>query len=98
MFGSNLECAPLVMYESFASKTAFVTTNAGNVRDHEGYLKIVDTPTIMAKETNYLLDNDKEREALVNKAYGLWENNHTTEKIIDKYEEHFKELIGQSKY
>jgi glycosyltransferase involved in cell wall biosynthesis len=34
LFGSRVECSPLVMFEAFASKTLFVTTDCGNVRDY----------------------------------------------------------------
>lgn len=33
VFGSRVECSPLVMFESFASRTLFITTNCGNVSD-----------------------------------------------------------------
>ncbi len=93
LFGSQIECAPLVMYESFASKTPFITTEVGNVKDHKEYLKIVKTPKEMALVANKLLDNDAARKELANKAFLLWENGHTWNKITDLYEKLFKELV-----
>jgi len=92
--GSSWECAPLVMYESFASKTPFITTDVGNASDHKEYLKIVNTPEQMAEEANNLLDNSDERYALAQKAYEFWRQNHVLEKIFDKYEALFKKLTA----
>jgi len=41
LFASKVECAPLVMYESFASQTPFITTPVGNVSDHRDFVNIV---------------------------------------------------------
>lgn len=89
LFGSKIECAPLVMYESFASKTVFITTNVGNVKDHKDYLKIVKTTEEMAEIANYLLENKKERELLTEEAFRRWRKNHTWEKIVSRYESLF---------
>jgi glycosyltransferase involved in cell wall biosynthesis len=42
IFGSKVECSPLVMFEAFASKTLFITTDCGNVRDYEDIAVIVE--------------------------------------------------------
>jgi len=34
VFGSRVECSPLVMFEAFASRTLFVATESGNITDH----------------------------------------------------------------
>ena len=86
LFGSQIECAPLVMYEAFASKTPFVTTEAGNVRDHEEVIKIVKTPDGMASVANDLIDDDIKREEVAGKAYQLWQEHHTWERIVEQYE------------
>jgi glycosyltransferase involved in cell wall biosynthesis len=41
LFGSQVECSPLVMFEAFASRTLFVTTECGNVRDHDAVARVV---------------------------------------------------------
>ena len=89
LFGSRFECAPLVMYESFAAKTVFITTDVGNVRECEDYLKIISTPDEMAKEANHLLDNPDERYALSKEAHDLWKEKYSIESIIGQYEELF---------
>jgi glycosyltransferase involved in cell wall biosynthesis len=93
LFGSRIECAPLVMYESFASKTPFITTDVGNVKDHVDFLSIIKTPQEMATVANNLLDNELERVGMANKAFKLWNEKHTWNKIIDQYDEMFKSLF-----
>lgn len=93
LFGSHIEYAPVVMYESFASKTPFITTNAGNVRDHEDCLKIVKTPDEMARVANRLLDSFKERKEMADKAFALWQKSHTWGKISEQYEGLFIKLV-----
>lgn len=41
LFTSSFEASPLVMFEAFASKTLFVTTECGNVRDYSDVVCIV---------------------------------------------------------
>jgi len=95
LFGSKVECAPLVMYEAFASKTAFITTPAGNVRDHAGVVVVVQSTTEMAAVANRLLDDDTERNRMTENAYCLWKLNHTWERIVDRYEKLFASLVQE---
>lgn len=92
LFGSELECAPLVMYESFAAGVPFITREVGNVRDHMAVLKIVKSPDEMAKTANHILDNPKERWNLVARARQLWREKHTWEKIAAEYDKLIKNL------
>lgn len=85
LFGSKIECAPIVMYEAFASRTPFITKNVGNVSEHAPYLKIVNTPFDMAYAANQLLDNSLLKEELAEKAFNLWNNGYTWDIIADKY-------------
>lgn len=93
LFGSQLECAPLVMYESFASKTPFITTDVGNVRDHKEYVRIVSTPAQMAREANRLLDDQDARGALADKAFGAWKTSYTWDAVSRQYDALVKELM-----
>ena len=90
--GSHLECAPLVMYESFAARTPFVTTDVGNVSDHKEYLRIVRTPNEMAEAANHLLDNRRGRETMAESAFRLWQEGYVIEEITDQYEQLFNRL------
>ncbi len=92
LFGSKIECAPLVMYESFASRTPFITTDVGNVKDHKEYLQIVASPEEMAAHANALLDDMNLRHALADRAYTLWKEHHTWDAVALRYEELFNQL------
>lgn len=92
MSGSLFECAPLVMYESFASGTPFVTTDVGNVREHEKYLRVANSPVDMAVAANEILDNEDIRKSLQVSALELWDRDHAVENLINEYENLFEEL------
>jgi L-malate glycosyltransferase len=93
LFGSQFECAPVVMYESFASKTPFITTDVGNVKDHADLLKIVKSPGEMAMIANRLLDHSEEADAVSEKAFQAWRNHYTWSRVADQYESLFKKLV-----
>ncbi len=93
LFGSRLECAPLVMYESFATQTPFVTTEVGNVRDHFPYLEMVRTPGEMAERANDILDSPARTKNLTDRAFELWQNGYTWGKIAGRYDAVFKKMI-----
>jgi len=93
LFGSEVECAPLVMYESFASKTPFISTPVGNVPDYKNIVKIVKNENEMAGVSNYLLDNDEARKNVSKKAFSEWKEKYTWDKIAEEYEKLFKSLI-----
>ena len=92
LFGSRVECAPLVMYESFASRTPFITTNVGNVKDNRDVVKIVSTPDEMAAVAEELLTSDAKRAAISERAYQLWSEQYTWDRIVDKYEALYQSL------
>ncbi|MDI6820690.1 MAG: glycosyltransferase family 4 protein [Patescibacteria group bacterium] len=93
LFGSEIECAPLVMYESFASKTIFITTNVGNISDYIGYLKIVSSPSEMSNVVNIFLNDREKREKLTEKAFRLWKEKYTWQKITELYEKLFASFV-----
>ncbi len=92
LFGSRVECAPLVMYESFAGKALFISTGVGNIPDYAEYAKIVRTPEEMAQATDHYLENEAERRALIEKAFAMWKEKYTWAVIADEYEALFKSL------
>ncbi|MEK7212442.1 MAG: glycosyltransferase family 4 protein [Patescibacteria group bacterium] len=94
LFGSKLECAPLVMYESFAAGLPFITTDVGNVRDHQDVVKIVKSPGEMAVVANDLLDNPEESRKLAERAKQLWRKKHTWEEIAAQYEDLCASLLS----
>ncbi len=92
LFGSALECAPLVMYESFAARTPFVTRPVGNVADHKEVLKIVTTTSEMARVTNYILDDPETAREIAQRAFALWQERHTWKQVAAQYEALYEKL------
>jgi glycosyltransferase involved in cell wall biosynthesis len=93
LFGSQVECAPLVMYEAFASRTPFITTNVGNVSDHQDVVQIIKTPDEMATVASELLKDESKRTAIAERAYQLWLREHTWESIAARYESLYQSLL-----
>ncbi len=94
LFGSRVECAPLVLYESFAAGLPFITRPVGNVADHQNVLKIVSTPAEMARVANYLIDDPTTAREVATRAQDEWKKEHTWEAIAQKYEQLYKRLKG----
>lgn len=94
LFGSEVECAPLVMYESFASKTPFITRPVGNVQDHATDLKIVTTSEEMARVANAILDDAQTKEAIADRAHATWEKSHQWSSIAQAYNDLYERLRG----
>ena len=94
LFGSRVECAPLVMYESFASGTPFITTPVGNVADHSDVVRIVRTPREMADEAGHLLDDNVARTRVAESGRKLWQYDHNWNAISGRYEELYLSLLA----
>ena len=85
LFGSYIEAFPLVILEAMASKTPFVSTDCGNVRELKG--GIVCEENEITFNINKLLDNESLRKQLAYEGYTEWKEKYTWESITDKYEE-----------
>ena len=88
IFGSRIECSPLVLFESMAAKLPFISTNCGN---SEGIAKIsgnkiITSPKEMANEIDNLCQNKIKYLQISEKGFNVWKNNFTWEKITDQYE------------
>lgn len=93
LFGSKVECAPLVMYECFASKIPFITKPAGNVLDHEEMLWVVNNPDEMFKQINNFLKNPTLYHHKSQKAFEEFEIYYDWEKITDIYENTYLSIL-----
>lgn len=91
VFGSRVEAFPLVILESMASCTPFVTTDVGNVRELRGGI-IVNSPQGMMEQILVLLDNPAQREALGEEGYRVWRSKYEWERVTDLYEQLYLEL------
>ncbi len=93
ILGSKFEGSPLVIFESMASKTPFVSTDCGNVKEYEAYGSIVKSPKGMAQKINEWLNDESKRNHVGEAAYKNWQENYTWEKITDQYENLYKSLM-----
>lgn len=93
IFGSQVECSPLVMFESFASRTLFVTTNCGNVADYSDVVCLVENETDAASIIkNYLKDKLSFQERL-DKGYQLFQKSLNWITVSKQYEQLYQKLL-----
>ncbi|MFH0992367.1 MAG: glycosyltransferase family 4 protein [bacterium] len=92
LFGSKVECAPLVMYESFATRTAFITTDVGNVKDHRSVIRLVSSPEAMLQELRHFITDPDSYRKLAAHAFQFYEVNHTWEYLSGRYESLFTDV------
>jgi glycosyltransferase involved in cell wall biosynthesis len=93
LFGSKVECAPLVMYEAFASRTPFITTDVGNVKDHQDLLRIVANKDEMAEEIRTFGQRPESFCQLQEHAHRAFTEHHTWEKVAERYEDLYRSLV-----
>jgi glycosyltransferase involved in cell wall biosynthesis len=108
LFPSNVECSPLVLFESMASMTPFLTTDVGNskeiiewskgglllptLKSPNGYVK-ADVKTAVDILQQLFYDSKKRKE-LGSNGYEKWKSSFTWEKITKQYEELYLNLIN----
>lgn len=90
LFGSYIEASPLVIIEAKASRTPFVSTDCGNVKEWKG--GIVCSPAEMAENVNKILNDESLRKQLAEEGYREWKERLTWEAIVDKYEDLYLRL------
>jgi len=86
LFGSRLECSPLVMFESFAAQTLFITRDVGNVLDFKQYLEIVNSPMSMKNVLEKAIENPAVYQEKVSLVFQTYLNHHTYDAIFKKYQ------------
>ncbi len=107
LFGSNIECSPIVLFEAAASRTPFVSTACGNaaeIAEWTGAGQIVATdrtprglvrtsPGAMARAIEELLADKERLQVLRNAGVENWKSRFTWEKIALQYEELYLRLV-----
>lgn len=86
LFGSRLECSPLVMFESFAARTLFVSRSVGDTKDYNEYNIIIDNPLGMTKVMKDYIINPRLYEKIKQRAFDKYLKDHTYATIFQKYE------------
>lgn len=92
LFGSKVECSPLVIFEAMASNTPWISTNVGNVSELSGGC-IVKNENEMSEKMRKLIINPYEWEALKKEGYKDFYLKYRLEKIVDYYEELYHRVI-----
>jgi len=93
LFGSRIECSPLVMFESFASKTLFITKSVGNTPEYHEYVQLVKDPKQMAFYINSFCDGDAMLSKKVTKSFEKYKQDHTYKILYEKYKKIIEELV-----
>lgn len=91
---STYECDPIVMYEAFASKTPFVATPAGSTPEFTDYAHIVPDADEMAARVMLLLENEKSRREISERAFALWQDRYTLSHVVNMYESLYAKLLA----
>lgn len=97
LFGSQVECSPLVMFESFASKTLFVTTDCGNVSDYSDVVCIVRNENEAVDVINDFIENPVKYQSRIEKGYLLFLEKLNWRAIAKQYEELYASLLHSTK-
>lgn len=109
-FPSNIECSPIVLFESMASGTAFLTTDVGNAGEiiqwsgggalmptnkNERSLSFADIEA-SAKVLEDLVADPERLEKLGKSGFEAWSKKFSWEIITKKYEQLYSDLLKQS--
>jgi glycosyltransferase involved in cell wall biosynthesis len=108
VFGSHLECSPLVLFEALASRTPFVSTACGNseeiaawtgggvivpsTRDGDGTVRA--EPRAMAGMIEELLRDAGGRRNMAEAGFSAWQERFTWDRIADQYERLYQRLVA----
>jgi glycosyltransferase involved in cell wall biosynthesis len=108
VFPSNIECSPIVLFESMAAKLPFVSSEAGNaaeiihwskggmllpgVADKNGYTKVHIRKS--AEIIDSLLTDTTLRRHLAASGYAAWSERFTWEAIAKQYEKVYESLVN----
>lgn len=93
LFGSHIECSPLVIFEAMASKTPWISTNVGNISELKGGI-LIESAMEMANAIKQLIDSKEVYENLMNEGFHEWINNYQLSHITSKYEELYMSVVS----
>ena len=108
VFASNIEYSPLVLYEAAAAGLPFLTVPVGNAaeiaqwtgggvvcpapRDERGYTRV--DPAVLAEHISRLARDPALLAALGQAGHLAWSQQFTWDRITDRYEAIFADLVG----
>jgi glycosyltransferase involved in cell wall biosynthesis len=111
LFPSNIECSPLVLFESMASKTPFLTTNVGNTEEIISWCnsgKLLKTTYFnsyskadinwSAKELEKFSLDIEARKKMAQNGFDAFNDKFSWEKISNSYSELYQYLSKQTQF
>ncbi len=106
LFPSKIECSPIVLFEAMASKTPFLSSQAGNASEIAQWsgsgeilpsFQVADNTYIHLKESvehfDRLLSDEAKLSQMSEKGFLVWKERFTWDQIARKYEELYKSLL-----
>ncbi len=81
---------PIVILEAMASKTPYVSTDCGNLKELRG--GVISQPNQIFEVVNELLDDEGRRNKLAEEGWNDWKKNYTWSAVVSKYEKLFQHL------
>lgn len=120
VFGSQVECFPLVLVEAMASRTPFISTDCGSAKELAGGVIVASgkreeyrergrlskvlsawrptkhaaDPRDMAEAISTIMASQSEREKLGRAGFDAWTAQYDWERVVDKYEALYLQLVG----
>ena len=100
VFGSTIECSPIVLFESAASRTPFVSSACGNaaeIAEWTGCGRILSRMTagVMARTIENILLDTAELQSMRESGFQAWKNRFTWENIALQYERIYESAAGR---
>jgi len=92
VFGSRVECSPLVIIEAMASGTPFISTPVGNVPEMPGGVIVRDVVE-MAEAIDRLAQKGEEWRELSEAGHTAWQRDYTWDRVVDQYERLYEKLL-----
>lgn len=98
VFGSEIECSPIVLFEAAASGTPFLSSACGNateIAEWTGCGKIlpVTSADAMAKGIEELLADKAQLKSMAESGFRAWKTRFTWENIAVQYEQVYADLV-----
>jgi glycosyltransferase involved in cell wall biosynthesis len=99
VFGSKIECSPIVLFEAAASRTPFLSSACGNAAEiaewtGSGRVLAETTPETMARGIEDLLLDKAQLQAMAEAGFRACRDKFTWQGIAKQYEEIYHRLIN----
>jgi len=99
VFGSSIECSPIVLFEAAASRTPFLSSACGNaaeIAEWTGCGKIlsVNTAAAMAKGIEDMLSNKQQLGTMAESGFENWKKRFTWQNIAAQYEQIYEQVLA----